>query len=71
MPRPDDEDAKRRVVIDFNGRRTLAIDVRRAILKRFGYNNVLVGCHVACTLSALRLPLPVCRVVGLGAKTTY
>ena len=54
-------------VIDFDGRRTSAIEMRRAILERFGNNNVLVGFHVAWILTALSLPLPACRVVDLGA----
>ena len=48
-------------VIYFDGRRTSAIDMRRAILERLGNNNVLVGFHVVWTLTALSLPLPASR----------
>ena len=58
-------------VIDFDCRRTSAIDMRRAILERLGNNNVLVGFHVAWTLTALSLPLTACRVVDLGVEEAY
>ena len=58
-------------VIDFDSRRTSAIDMRRAILALLGNNNVLVGFHVAWTLTAFNLPLPACRVVDLGAEEAY
>ena len=58
-------------VIDFDGRRTSPIDMRRAILERLGNNNVLVGFYVAWTLTAPSLPLPACRVVNLGAEEAY
>ena len=58
-------------VIDFDGRRIFAIEMRQAILERLGNNNVLVGFHVASTLTALCLPLSACRVVNLGAKEVY
>ena len=45
--------------------------MRRAILERLGNNNMLVGFHVALTLSALSLPLPACCVVDLGAEEAY
>ena len=45
--------------------------MRRAILERLGNFNVLVGFHVAWTLTALSLPLPACRVVDLGAEEIY
>ena len=58
-------------MIDFGGQRTLANDMRRAILEHLGNNNVLVGFHVAWTLTALSLLLPACRVVDLGAEEAY
>ena len=58
-------------VIDFGGQRTSASEMRRAILERLGTNDVLVGFHVAWTLTALSLPLPSCRVVDLGAEEAY
>ena len=58
-------------VIDFGGQRTSANEMRRAILERLGNNNVLEGFHVAWTLTALSLPLPVCRLVDIGAEETY
>ena len=58
-------------VIDFGGQRTSANDMRRAILERLGDSNVLVGFHVAWTITALSLPLPACRVVDLGAEEAY
>ena len=58
-------------VIDFGGQRTSVAEMRRAILKRLGDNNVLVGFHAAWTLMALSLPLPGCRVVDLGAEEAY
>ena len=55
-------------VIDFDSQRTSATEMRRAILERLGNNNMLVGFHVAWTLTALCLPLPACRVVNVGAE---
>lgn len=55
-------------VIDFDGQRISASDMRRAILERLGNNNVPVGFHVAWTLTPLSLLLPACRVVDLGAE---
>ena len=45
--------------------------MRRAILERLGNDNVLVGFHAAWTLTALSLPLPVCRVVDFGTEEAY
>ena len=58
-------------VIDLDGRRNSANDMRRAILERLGNSNVLVGFNVAWALTALSLPLPACRVVNLGAEEAY
>lgn len=55
-------------MIDFDGRQTSAIDMRRDILERFGNNNVLVTFQVAWTLTALSLSLIGCRVVDFGAE---
>lgn len=58
-------------VIDFDGRGTSAIDMHRAILERLNNNNVLVGYHIAWTLTALSLQLSACRVVKIGAEKAY
>ena len=57
--------------INLVGQRTSANDMHRAILERLGNNNVLVGFHVAWTLTALSLPLTACRVLDLGAEKAY
>ena len=58
-------------VIDFDGQRTSVTEMRLAISERLENNNVLVGFHVAWTLTALSLPLPACSMVNLGAEEAY
>ena len=55
-------------VIDFDGQRNSAAEMRRAILERNGNNNVLVGFHAARSVTAFSLPLLACCVWTLARK---
>ena len=58
-------------VIDFGGQWTSTNDISRTILERLGNKIVLVGFHLAWTLTSHSLPLRACRVVDLGAEEVY
>ena len=58
-------------VVDYGGKRTLAADMRKFILEHLGNNNVLVGFHLAWTLTALSLSVPASRAVDLGSEPVF
>ena len=58
-------------MVDYSGTRTSTADMRKFILEHLGSNNVLVGFHLACILTALSLSIPASRAVDLGSVPVF
>lgn len=58
-------------VIQYGGWQSSASKMRRCIFKHLNSNDVVVGFHVAQTLTALLFALFACRVVYLGAEEAF
>ena len=56
---------------DYGGKRTSAAEIRKFIFEHPSNNNVLVGVHLARTLTALSLSIPASRAVDLGSETVF
>ena len=58
-------------VFDYGGKRTSTANMRKFILEHLGNNNVLVGFHLAWTLTAIRLTIPASRAVDLWSEPVF